>query len=113
MTKYERCKDLPHFDLIRENQPIVIPSVFMFESSVELHSFLYACAQYNCKVFFENEKLIIPPKRDFEAQMELLCYEMIMSRRDVVEAYIRYLSNLAKMNWAKCEHEPILTEVTA
>lgn len=108
MTKYERCKDLPHFDLIRENQPIVIPSIFMFDSGAELHSFLYACEQYSCKVFFLNEKLIIPPNHDLGTQLELLCYQTIIDRREIGDAYLRYLDNLDNMNWGKGEHEPIL-----
>ena len=112
MTKYERCKDLPHFDLIRENQPIVIPSIFMFESGVELHAFLYACQEYNCKVFFENEKLIIPPNSDIATKFGVLSHEIIINCREIGDAYVRYLNNLDKMKWVEGEHEPILTEVS-
>lgn len=108
ITKYERYKDVPHFDLIEENKPVVIPSIFMFESNDELYPFLVACKDYNCKVFFENEKLIIPPNGDFYNTMELFCYTVLMNCRKIGDDYIRYLGNLDKMNWVKGVHEPIL-----
>lgn len=108
LSKYERCKDLPYIEMIRENQPVVIPSIFMFESSVELHSFLYACEQYNCTVFFTNEKLMISPNHDTAERLHLLCYEVIIDCREVGDAYVRYLGEQSKMTWSKGEHEPIL-----
>ena len=110
MTKYERFKDFPHFDLIEENKPIVIPSVFMFESHIELYSFMAACKAYNCTVFFENEKLIVPPNADMPTQVKLMCYANVAGCREIGDAYVRYLGDLAKMQWVGGEHEPILEE---
>jgi hypothetical protein len=108
MTKYEKYKDVPHFDLIRENEPIVIPSIFMFKDNVELYPFLKACGEYNSTVFFENEKIIVPPEPDEETRLKILCYSTVMGCREIGDAYIRYLGNLAKMKWVQGEHEPIL-----
>lgn len=99
ITKYERYKDVPHFDLIRENESVVVPSIFMFESHDELYPFLAACEAFNCTVFFENEKLIIPPKADVETKIKLFCYAAVMNCREIGDAYVRYLGNLALMKW--------------
>lgn len=110
MTKYERYKNMPHFDLIEENKLINIPSIFMFTSYDELYPFLAACEAYNCKVFFENENITVLPEEDsIEKTMELFAYGVVMSCRKIGDDYVRYLSNLDKMNWAKGIHEPILT----
>jgi hypothetical protein len=99
MTKYEKYKDVPHFDLIKDGETIVIPSIFMFESNVELYPFLRACEEYNCTVFFENEKLTVPPKSDEETRLKLLCYSTVMNCREIGNAYVRYLGGLALMQW--------------
>lgn len=108
MTKYERYKNFPHFDLIRENESIVIPSLFMFKDNDELYPFLAACEEFNCTVFFENEKLIIRPNEDWLNKFELFCYTVVMNCRKIGDDYVRYLGNLAKMKWVQGEHEPIL-----
>lgn len=108
MTKYERYKDVPHFELIEENKPVVIPSIFMFTSNEELYPFLAACKDYNCMVFFENEKLIVSPTDDWQKTLEVFCYTVIMNYRKIGDDYVRYLGNLAKMQWIEGEHEPIL-----
>lgn len=99
ITKYEKYKDVPHFDLISENKPIIIPSIFMFADNEELYPFLAACKAYNCKVFFDNEKLIVSPTDDIKGTLELLCYTTVMSCRKIGDDYIRYLGNIAQMNW--------------
>lgn len=101
MTKYERYKDFPHFDLIEENKPIVIPSIFMFTSNDELYPFLAACKEYNCKVFFENEKLIVSPEDDINNTLEVFSYTVVMNCREIGDAYVRYLANLSKMKWTE------------
>ena len=99
MTKYEKFKNVPHFDLIEENKPVIIPSIFMFERNEELYPFLAACKAYNCTVFFENEKLILPPAADKETQVRLMAYATLASCREIGDAYVRYLGNLAKAEW--------------
>lgn len=108
MTKYERYKNVPHFDWIEENKSIVIPSIFMFQNNEEIYPFLEACRAYNCTVFFENEKLIVPPKADTVTRIKLMAYANVASCREIGDAYVRYLGNLAKMQWVDGEHEPIL-----
>lgn len=111
MTKYERYKDVPHFNLIEENKPVVIPSIFMFTSHEELYPFLAACQAFNSTVFFENERMIVPPHADMMTELKVMCYVNVACCREIGDAYVRYLGNLAKMNWVQGEHEPILTEV--
>lgn len=108
MTKHDRYKDVAHFDLIEENKPIVIPSLFMFKDNNELYPFLAACEAYNCAVFFENEKLIIRPGDDWRNKFELFCYTVVMTCRKIGDDYVRYLGSLDKMKWVDGEHEPIL-----
>lgn len=108
MTKYEKYKDVPHFNLLKENETIMIPSIFMFEGNEELYPFLAACEAYNCTVFFENEKLIIQSTEDWRNKFELFCYTVVMNCRKIGDDYTRYLGNLAKMKWVDGEHEPIL-----
>jgi hypothetical protein len=105
MDKYEMYKTVPHFDLIEENKPVVIPSIFMFNSNEELYPFLAACKEYNCKVFFENEKLIVSPNDGIETTIELFAYSTVVSCRKIGNDYVRYLSNLSLMKWAKESNE--------
>ena len=102
MTKYERYKwykDFPHVDLIRENETITIPSIFMFNSNDEFYPFLAACKDFNCTVFFENEQLTIPPDGGFEKTIEIFAYTTVMNCRKIGDDYVRYLGNLARMQW--------------
>jgi hypothetical protein len=99
MTKYERYKDFPHFDLVRENETIVIPSIFMFNNNEDFYPFLAACRDFKCTVFFENEQLTIPPDGSIEKTIEVLCYAAIMNCRKIGDDYVRYLGNLARMQW--------------
>lgn len=105
MNKYEMYKNVPHFDLIKENEVITIPSIFMFANNDEFYPFLAACRSYECTVFFENESLMISPKDDVEKTLEVLCYTMVMSCRKIGDDYLRYLSNIDKMTWNRWENE--------
>lgn len=110
MDRYERCKDIPHFDIIQENETIYIPSLFMFKKGcTELFSFLFACEQYNCTVIFENEDIKISPQDDNSfLKTELAMYATIAENPKVVSDYISYLNNSEKMIWVKGVREPIL-----
>ena len=108
MTKYDKYKDVPHFELIEENKVITIPSLFMSGSNEELYPFLMACKAYNCEVVFENEELRVSPHVDIETQCELFCYTVVMNCRKIGDDYTRYLGKLAQMKWVQGEHEPIL-----
>ena len=110
MTKYEKYKEVPHFDLIKEDDTISISSIFMFKDNQELYPFLAACEAYNCTVCFDNENLTVPPNADTVTRVKLIAYASVVSCREIGDAYVRYLGNLAKMQWVDGEHEPILTE---
>ena len=108
MTNHEKLRDVPHFEAIVENGYTTIPSIFMFDNNNDLYPFLYACRKCNCTVYFENENLTIEPERDVAGDVKIMAYSMMMSCREIGDAYIRYLGNLAKMKWVQGEHEPIL-----
>lgn len=102
MTKYEKYKDVSHFDLIEENGTVSILSIFLFQGGCsELFPFLQACKEYNCTVLFENENLTVKPhEKSTEQSMILSIYATIAQSPKIAEDYIRYLSS--KM------HDPIL-----
>lgn len=108
LTRYDMYRDVPYFNLIRENETVVIPSIFMFASCDELYPFLAACEEYNSTVIFENEQLTVPPKDDINKKIEVFAYVTVLTCRKIGDDYVRYLGNLAKMNWVDGEHEPIL-----
>lgn len=101
MTKYERFKDIPHFDLIVEKGRIEIGSIFMFDNITEFYSFMGACEAFECEVYFVNEDFTVYPKTDTFDSLRLLAYATVMDNRKIGDDYIRYLSNLAKTNWVK------------
>lgn len=101
----EKCKDLPHFDLVVENGKITIPSVFMFSGGAEeLFSFLFACEKLNCTVVFENEKITVTPDRDDTyTKLRLSLYADVAKGSKVVNDYLKYLSHIENMTWDKVQ----------
>lgn len=92
MDKYERYKDVPHFDLVKENKTIEIPSIFLFEGGcLELFPFLQACKEYNCTVCFANEDLTVIPNSGTATNMLLSIYATIAENPKFANDYIRYL----------------------
>jgi hypothetical protein len=95
-----KISELPHGDIIVPNGDITIPSIFMFNGADDLYPFLYGCEKSNCKVRFENENIdILPDENSTDKTFRLLCYVTVMNCRKVGNDYIRYLSNLDKMQW--------------
>ena len=109
VNKYERFKNVPHFDLIIKNGEIKIPSIFMFDNCEDLYSFLYACRKYNCIVCFENEDIKVEPDQDISNDIRVFAYTTVMSCREIGDAYIRYLGNIAKMKWELAEQHGIIS----
>lgn len=111
MINKERFSEVPHYELIQENEIIHIPSVFMFKGGhIELFSFLAACREMNCTVVFDNEEITIGLKDEILQDFVLSIYAHIAESPKIANDYMRYLANLDKMNWVKGVHEPILTE---
>lgn len=74
-----------------------------------MFSFLCACEDYNCTVYFENEDITVIPNDDNSVTNILLTiYAAVASNPKIANDYIRYLNNLSEMNWDKGVHEPIL-----
>jgi hypothetical protein len=79
--------------------------------SEELFPFLLACDEYNCSVYFENEKISYEKKPLTEngmANVELAIYASIANDPKMVNDYIRYLGNFEAMKWENVSYEPIL-----
>lgn len=109
MTNKDRFSEVPHYELIRDNGEIHIPSVFMFKGGhIELFSFLAACREKNCIVVFDNEDMTIETVDDVLKDFLLSIYAHIAESPKIANDYMRYLSNLDKMNWVKGVHKPIL-----
>lgn len=110
--KTKRFSDVPHFELIVPDGKITIPSLFMFKGGCEeLFPFLLACREMRCVVEFENEQIIVDYNGENKTVQDfvLSIYAHIAEHPKIAEDYIRYLSNLDKMNWVKGVHEPILS----
>lgn len=106
ITRNDRLKDVPHFNIIVENGTIHIPSIFMFEGGcIELFSFLHACRETNCTVIFDNENLtVVPDEVEWAQNLMLSMYAHIAESPTIAEDYMRYLLNLDKMDWRACRN---------
>lgn len=90
--RYENYKDTPHFDLVKENETVVLPSVFDFKGGFsEIYPFLHVCEVYNCTVIFENEDIIMEPKGDIANKVKLSVYAMLIENPKPFDDYIRYI----------------------
>ncbi len=87
-------KDVPHGELIKENETVTLFSVFDFAGGAEeLFPFLYGCKQLNCTVVFENEGVTVRPDGDDGAQNLLLSfYAAVAKEPKIVKDYINYLT---------------------
>ena len=103
MDKYERYKNVPHFDLIRENETIVIPSIFQFKGGcTELFSFGMACKEFNCTVRFDNENLTMKPDGSGTPSILLSFYGIIAEDSRIATDYMEYLIKVAKGEMSEC-----------
>lgn len=87
-----------HVDLIVQNGELKIPSIFMFENSLELRKFLNYARDMSCVIVFDNENLIVDHTSDYY-RFKLYAYEQMLDNRDIGNAYLRYLGSTDKMNW--------------
>lgn len=100
----QKYKNIPHFDLIKENGTLTIPSVFMFDEFDEFFAFLHVCKVLNCTVIFENENFTTDPKEDDSFyHLKLSIYMTIKNCKNAVGDYFRYLTNIEKMKWENCK----------
>lgn len=87
-----------HLDLIVKDGTVTIPSIFMFEDWIDIDTFLAHARKMNCTVIFENEKIEVVPN-DNESSVKIGIYRTIIAHKEIVNAYLRYLGNIDKMNW--------------
>ena len=87
-------KDVPHGELIKENETVTLFSVFDFAGGAEeLFPFLYGCKQLNCTVVFENEGVTVLHDGDYGIQNLLLSiYASVAQEPKIVKDYIDYLT---------------------
>ena len=93
-----------HIDLIVQNGELKIPSIFMFENSLELRKFLDYARDMSCVIVFENENLVVDHISDYY-RFKLYAYEQMLDNHDIGNAYLRYLGNIEKMSWSKVKYE--------
>ena len=91
MKNQDKYKNVPHGELIVENGSITIPSIFMFNSIIEMKNFLHCCKMLNCIVRFENEDMIITPTDDGVMDAKLASYGCVINFPKAAEDYIKYL----------------------
>lgn len=101
MTLEEKYKDVPHFEIIKKDGYIEIPSIFMFqEGQSEYYPFLQACKEYNCTVRLVNEDITIKPDdEDMIRKVKEMLYFQMMQSPEIVENYIRYLLYKSSVSW--------------
>lgn len=92
-VREQSYKDVPHYELVVENEAITVPSVFMFTDVGNLFAFLRVCEVKNCTVHFENEDLTVKPGNDTAMSLRLTVYMAIADNPKFVTDYIKYLSN--------------------
>lgn len=93
-----------HLDVIVKDGTVKIPSIFMFEDWVDIDTFLNHARKMNCTVIFENEKIEFVP-HDNESNVIIGMYRTIIARKEIVNAYLRYLGNIDKMGWDEIKRE--------
>ena len=92
-------KNVPYSSLIRENEVISIPSIFMFHDGCEeCMPFLYACKKANCTVLFENEDIIVRPSSSPEEDFLVSLYLSYAKSPTLPNHYMKYLNNYSNQN---------------
>lgn len=106
MKNQEKYRNVPHGELIVENEIITIPSIFMFETITQVQSFLHSCKMLNCTVNFENENVTVTPT-NLESFLSyyLMGYGGIMAHPKFAEDYMKYLFHKDDMNWDKVGYD--------
>lgn len=108
----EKYKDVPHYELIKKDGVVIIPSIFMFTGGqMEYYPFLKACSDFNCTVHLQNEGITITPGEDDTVRrIKEMMYFQMAACPEMVEQYLSFLLNSDKMSWdaVQGQHEAIL-----
>ena len=88
-----------HLELIVKDGTVTIPSIFMFEDWVDIDPFIEQARKMNCTIVFENENLVIEPKNYNSVSHYINAYRIMVSHRELGNAYVRYLGSPNKMRW--------------
>lgn len=86
-----------YYNLIRKNETINIPSIFMFGKDIlKTVSFIEECRNNNCTVYFENEDFTLPPDRERSEMLELMLYNTMITNPKLMWHIISCYSNFEK-----------------
>ena len=88
-----------HLEIIVKDGTVRIPSIFMFEDWIDIDPFLAHARKMNCTVIFENERITVEPDNYVDAMRTIGIFRMIVSYREIGNAYVRYLGSPNEMNW--------------
>ena len=88
-----------HLELIVKDGTVRIPSIFMFEDWVDIDPFIQHAMKMNCTVIFENERITVKPDDYVDAMRTIGIFKMIVSYREIGNAYVRYLGSPNEMSW--------------
>lgn len=89
-----------HLELIVKGGTVRIPSIFMFENTLDITEFLDRSAEANCEVIFENENIMVLPDKDDGITCAMIAiYKQMVGNREIGNAYVRYLGSIDKMRW--------------
>ena len=103
MKTQEKYKNIPHGELIKENGSITIPSIFMFNSIIEMKDFVHSCRMLKCTVYFKNEDMTVTPVDDGIIDTRLTSYGCVINFPKAAEDYIKYLFRKDDVTWDKAE----------
>ena len=90
-----------HSELIVKDGEVRIPSIFMFEDWVMIDPFIEQARKMNCTIVFENENLVVEPNNYNSVSHYINVYRIMVSNRELGDAYVRYLGSRNKMSWDK------------
>ena len=92
-----------HLELIVKDGTVKIPSIFMFEDWVMIDPFINEARKMNCTIVFENENLVVTPDpHEYNSVSHYInAYRIMVSHRELGNAYVRYLGSPDKMRWEK------------
>ncbi len=101
MKMNNQYNEVPHSELIKDNETIHIGSVFMFKDigSQGLYAFLHICKAKKCTVIFDNENLIIYPESNIDTETKLLLYTLVINYPKAANDYMKYLTNNDEFQW--------------
>lgn len=92
-----------YLELIVKDGTVTIPSIFMFEDWLDIDPFITQARKMNCTIVFENENLVVEPNNYESVSHYINVYRIMVSHRELGNAYVRYVGGSDKMSWDNVE----------